>query len=286
MSTELANIIHQPLTSEVVKSYLVNGNGNVTDQEVAYFLALSEKQGLNPFLKDVYLIKYGEQPAQVITSKDAFMKRAESQETYSGYEAGVTVINLQGTMERREGSMVVQGEKLVGGWARVYRKDREKAAFDEVGIAEYSTGKSTWNKMPGTMIRKVALVHAMREAFPEQLQGMYTQEEMGSVIDLDPIAVEESSAPLRTQAQAQRDYKLMTECKVELAKIKGITEDEAGRELLSLANKPLQQMSDEDYKLYLAKSLEYIDKARENEIPFGKEEPQEQPALSTEEIQF
>ena len=33
--------------------------------------------------------------------------------------------------------------------------------------------------MPATMIRKVALVQALREAFPSELSGMYDQSEMG-----------------------------------------------------------------------------------------------------------
>ena len=42
------------------------------------------------------------------------------------------------------------------------------------------------------MIRKVAIVHALREAFPEETAGMYVQEEMTDVQDipLDETPVE------------------------------------------------------------------------------------------------
>lgn len=35
--------------------------------------------------------------------------------------------------------------------------------------------------MPGTMLRKVALCHALREAFPDDFQGLYGSEEMGDM---------------------------------------------------------------------------------------------------------
>ena len=57
--------------------------------------------------------------------------------------------------------------------------------FDEVSFEEYAGRKSDgslnsqWKSKPGTMIRKVAIVHALREAFPEDLQGLYDASEMG-----------------------------------------------------------------------------------------------------------
>jgi hypothetical protein len=44
---------------------------------------------------------------------------------------------------------------------------------------EYDTGKSSWAKMPATMIRKVALVQSLREAFPSDLGGLYDSCERG-----------------------------------------------------------------------------------------------------------
>ena len=55
------------LSPEIVKKYLVNGNGSITDSECAMFLALCKYQNLNPFLKEVYLIKYG------ISVEESFM---------------------------------------------------------------------------------------------------------------------------------------------------------------------------------------------------------------------
>ena len=66
-----------------------NGNAmeNVTSQEVKMFLRLCQSQRLNPFTKDAYIVKYGNQPASVIAGKDAFVKRATRNKKYRGHEA-------------------------------------------------------------------------------------------------------------------------------------------------------------------------------------------------------
>ncbi|WP_370798295.1 phage recombination protein Bet [Adlercreutzia equolifaciens] len=168
-----------------------NGNAmdNVTSQEVKMFLRLCQSQRLNPFTRDAYIVKYGNQPATVIAGKDAFVKRATRNKRYRGHEAGITVVRkfkkdggVQTVIERREGSMVLPGEELVGGWAKVYLEGYECPIYEEVALSEYYApdkyGKNGWAKMPATMIRKVALCHALREAFPEDLGGLYGAEEM------------------------------------------------------------------------------------------------------------
>lgn len=170
-----------------------NGNAmdNVTSQEVKMFLRLCQSQRLNPFTRDAYIVKYGNQPATVIAGKDAFVKRATRNKKYRGHEAGITVMrkikrdqnsSVQTVIDRREGSMLLDGEILIGGWCKVYLEGYECPIFDEVALSEYSApdkyGKNGWSKMPATMIRKVALCHALREAFPEDLGGLYGAEEM------------------------------------------------------------------------------------------------------------
>src|SRR5690554_336111 len=84
------------LTGKTVKNFLVSGNGEVSDQEVVMFINLCKYQKLNPFLNEAYLVKFKsksgpDKPAQVIVSKEAFMKRAEKHPNYEGFEAGIIV---------------------------------------------------------------------------------------------------------------------------------------------------------------------------------------------------
>lgn len=178
------------ISPSMVKKYLVSGGGNVTDGEVMMFMSLCRFQHLNPFLKEAYLIKYGSNdPATIVTGKDVFTKRAEANPNYKGKKAGIIVQKEDGTVEEREGTMVLPSEKLVGGWARVFIKDKEpeyqSVSFDEyAGRKKDGTLNSQWAKKPATMIRKVAVVQALREAFPDRFQGLYAQEEMATVNDV------------------------------------------------------------------------------------------------------
>lgn len=164
-------------SAEDVKAYICP---TITDSELALVMALCQQQGLNPFTKDVYVVKYGNAPASIVTGKEVFTKRANANKAYKGFEAGVVYLNGRGEVCHREGAAVYQAakEQLVGGWCRVFVEGRQPF-YEEVTLQEYSTGKSGWAKMPATMIRKVALVHCLREAFPDQFQGLYCSEEMG-----------------------------------------------------------------------------------------------------------
>ena len=67
----------QVLNAETVKNYLVSGNGNITDQETMMFIELCKAQKLNPFIREAYLIKFGNSPANIVVGKDVFDKLEE-----------------------------------------------------------------------------------------------------------------------------------------------------------------------------------------------------------------
>ena len=156
------------LSPSIIRKYLVSGEGKITDQELMMFLKLCEYQQLNPFLREVYLIKYGNKPATMVTGKETFLKRAYRNPDYQGHKTG---ISLDGKIA----------------WAEVYVKDYQTPIRCEVDFDEYvgrksdGTINSIWKAKPNTMLKKVALVQALREAFPETFGGMYSQEEINSV---------------------------------------------------------------------------------------------------------
>ena len=176
----------QVLTADTVKNYLVSGNGQVTDSEVLMFIELCKAQHLNPFIREAYLIKFGNSPANIVVGKDVFVKRAYRNPNFKGMKAGIVILTKDGNMQYREGSLKAPGEALIGGWCEVYVKDMEYPIRSEVSMEEYSKGQSTWKQMPAVMIRKCAMVTALREAFPEDLQGMYDAAEMQNVPDTLP----------------------------------------------------------------------------------------------------
>lgn len=164
------------LSPSTVKNFLVNGNENISTQETVMFINLCKYQHLNPFLNEAYIIKYGSKPAQLITSKEAFMKRAESNPQYNGFKAGCIVLRNNDVVYTN-GAFILDTDKLLGGWAEVSRKDRDIPVRVELSMKEFSKNQSTWKTMPATMIRKTAIVNALREAFPDTLGGMYTEDD-------------------------------------------------------------------------------------------------------------
>lgn len=164
------------LNANIVRQMLVKGDKNkVTDQEIVNFISLCQFNKLNPFLGECYLLKFKEN-ATMIVGKEAFFKRAESNENYDGLQAGIIIKRGTETMEL-EGSYMEKDDVLVGGWAKVFRKDKCYPFVSKVRFSEYNTGMSIWKEKPGTMIAKIAKVQALREAFPSSIQAMYTTEE-------------------------------------------------------------------------------------------------------------
>ena len=149
------------------------------------FLETCKQYKLNPFTKEAYLIHYDNKnedtASTIVLGKNCYLQMAERNPAYDGFEAGVIVLTADGQLLNREGSIVYDGnggETLLGGWAKVYRKDRTRASYEEVKLSEYDTGKSLWNGKKATMIRKVALVHALREAFPSTFGALYDESEV------------------------------------------------------------------------------------------------------------
>lgn len=180
------------ITPKDVRNYLVSGTAPVTDGEVLMFLALCKEHKLNPFIREAYLVKYGTSPANMIVAKDVYLKRAKRHPKYRGHKAGICVLNAKGEYIEREGTIILPNEKLIGGWAEVYMENLSVPQKVTASLAENSKGQSTWNTMPALMIRKVALVQALREIMPEEFGGIYDVDEMpvdANKLPTEPVVV-------------------------------------------------------------------------------------------------
>nr|DAJ90380.1 MAG TPA: RecT protein [Caudoviricetes sp.] len=176
------------LTPSIVQKYIVGeDSGKITQPEFMMFTSLCKARGLNPFLKEAYCIKYKNNPAQIVVGKDAVLKRAIKNPNYDGMESGVIIQNKETSeiIERKGTFYLRDSENLVGGWAKVYRKDWQHPIYCSVGFDEVAQKKSdgnlnvNWSGKGATMVEKVAKVRALRETFVEELGGMYEAEEMG-----------------------------------------------------------------------------------------------------------
>lgn len=186
------------LSKKIVQEYIVGSDVPITNQEFKLFTELCKVRKLNPFLREAYLIKYkAGTPAQLVVGKDAILKRAVLNPNYDGMECGIIVQKEDGTIEERQGTFRLGNEQLVGGWARVFRKDWSHPTYSSVSFNEVAQRKndgqlnSNWSTKSATMLEKVAKVRALRETFVEDLAGMYEAEEMQQEIpQQEPIEVQ------------------------------------------------------------------------------------------------
>lgn len=164
------------LSPSVVNQFVTKGNAKITGEEAVNFIKLCQYAQLNPFLNEAYLVKFNGSPAQMITSKEAFMKRAENNPAFNGLKAGI-IVDKDGEMVKRDGALRTKKEEIIGAWCEVFRTDRENSTYVEISYDEFSKTQATWKQQPANMIRKVAVVNALREAFPNSLGAMYTEDD-------------------------------------------------------------------------------------------------------------
>jgi len=199
------------LSINIIRQYIAP---NATIQEAMLFLMLCKSQQLNPFIRDAYLIKYGSAPATMVVSKDVFIRRSKKDPDFISYEAGIIIkkkkklfglIPLWWIIEKRIGTYFETGKEiLIGSWAIVHMKSwNGKLLEHSVRYEEYEgkkhdgTPSKSWKEKPGTMIRKVALTQALREAFPTNLQACYESGEVG---------IEEEELPDQDMKEAEKVF--------------------------------------------------------------------------------
>lgn len=190
---------------ELIKKTVAAGCSN---DELALFLEVCQATGLNPLLKQIYAIKYsGKMTIQ--TGIDGYRLLASR----TGALAGIN----DAQYDTEEGAHP--------GWARmtVWRfVQGERVAFTATARwGEYAAldkdGKPTnmWARMPWLMLGKCAEALALRRAFPAELSGIYTGEEMEQADNPPTPYVESAPAATVTPqaedraARAMRDKQVM-----------------------------------------------------------------------------
>jgi phage recombination protein Bet len=153
-----------------------------TDDELKLFLAVCKSTGLNPFAKQIYCVKR--------KSKDP--KYQDSMRIQTGIDGFRLIAQRTGKYRGQLGAYWCGND---GKWVDVWLSDDPPAAA-KVGVIHADFGEplwkvakfksynqsnypsSLWVKMPEVMIAKVAEALAIRAAFPQELSGLYTADEM------------------------------------------------------------------------------------------------------------
>lgn len=137
-----------------------------TDDELKLFLYQAHKKGLDPLSRQIYFQKRQDNII-ILTAIDGYRLIASRTGLYAGNDDPV----YDSESQPRRASATVY--RLVGG---------QRCAFTATARWEqYYPGEKQgfmWKKMPHLMLGKCAEALALRKAFPEELSGVYVQEEM------------------------------------------------------------------------------------------------------------
>lgn len=141
---------------------------NATQTEFELFMYMAKKYNLDPLIRQIWLVKFGDSPAQIYAGRDGYLEIAHRSGQFNG---------MKSWCEYTEDK---NGKKIpLSGHSIVWRKDMEHPFETTVLFSEYSTGKGLWasDKKPSVMIIKVAESMGLRKAF--SVSGIYSPEEMG-----------------------------------------------------------------------------------------------------------
>ena len=137
---------------------------NATDDQLAMFIHDCNRRGVHPLDKLIVFTNAGGKYSPLSTIDYMRSRAAESGEMAGSDDATFTV----------------EGSKPFSATVTVYRltNGARYAYVATARLKEYYRNTPTWNHMPHTMLAKCAEALALRKAFPHQLAGLYTREEM------------------------------------------------------------------------------------------------------------
>jgi phage recombination protein Bet len=189
----------------------------LTDDEFKVFLYTCQRTGLDPFAKQIYAVKRFDGKAQrevmtIQTGIDGYRLIADRSGTYAPGSEPTFTYDPQGKIV----SATSYVKKLTkdGTWHTV----SSQAFFEEyVQTTKDGRAMGMWAKMGRTMLAKCAEALALRKAFPSQLSGIYTKEEMdqADVVDVTASTVANVKPLYISKEEAEELDKLIYECEPE-----------------------------------------------------------------------
>jgi phage recombination protein Bet len=231
-----------PEQTQLISTTIAPGCSN---DELRLFAYACQRTGLDPFSRQIYAIKRGGK-LTIQVSIDGLRSIAErtgqldgSQSYWCGSDGAWVDVWLD--------SKPPAAAKTI-----IHRKGCAHPFSATARFADFNAGQGLWSKMPSVMIAKCSEAQALRRAFPADLSGVYSTDEMDQAVE--PVTV--TAAPSAPALPAKGDAKIFQAGKVAIAKADSIAKL---TEVTDRMETRKGDLSDEQYAELLKLALERED---------------------------
>ena len=157
---------------------LFQGSNALTDADCLAFIHQARSRRANPWMGDIFVIKYEpNRPASIQTGYHFFMRVAQENPRYAGFD--VWCVNKEGKRiaDGLEAEEDARGN-VVAAVCEIYIRGLDRPIKFVATMREFDKHQALWKTMRTNQIKKCALGNAHRHADPN-LAGLYLPEEVG-----------------------------------------------------------------------------------------------------------
>jgi phage recombination protein Bet len=178
--TDEKQVVVKSVWDENLKAIQQTFGKDLTPTEFTMFVEMGKSLNLNPFVREIWAVKYDNRAPSIFIGRDGYRKNAQSQSDYNGHSKEAIyendVFEIENGRVKHKINFNNRG-RLIGAYCEVYRKGIDHPFRESVKFSEYNTGFSNWKRMPETMIKKVAEAQALRMAYQSVFAGTYDESE-------------------------------------------------------------------------------------------------------------